>query len=164
MKHLPSGIAALLLGSTWVCGNSVAAQTNRKPAAAAAQRATATDPCTLVTQAEAETIMGEKLAHPTMRSGGCWFGESLAFSFVPLSPASSAEFEAIIKKDVDRLNAKMRKLGAKESTIDRVTDLDAPAFYVDPTLLVYRNQRVLSVFADRPRAIAAARKALERWK
>ena len=124
----------------------------------------AVDACTLLTRAEAEEILGTKLGHPEPRGNGCWFGNDFAVYFALMSPESPAEFEAAVKKDIDKLNERMRKTGAKETVIEPVKGLGVPALYAEPTLLLWRDRRVLTILADRPQAEKIAAKLLPRWK
>jgi hypothetical protein len=59
-----------------------------------------------------------------------------------------------------------RDVGAapKETAVEPVPEVGSPAYYVDPTLVVFKEGRVLSILAaDRKQAVAVAAKALPRF-
>jgi hypothetical protein len=134
------------------------------------------NPCDLLTQAEAEAILGQPTAAPTTGgSGECHYATKdgmvdLIVYLMPLQFRSKEEFHAFVVKDTERMNARIRKsmekTGAtvKETTVDPVPEVEAPAYYVDPSLLVLtKTGRVLNVVADgRAQAVAVAAKALGR--
>jgi hypothetical protein len=52
---------------------------------------------------------------------------------------------------------------ATETAVEPVPEAGAPAYYVDPSLLIFKDGRVLNVIAaDRRQAVAVAAKALVR--
>jgi hypothetical protein len=52
----------------------------------------------------------------------------------------------------------------KPTTVDPVPEVGQPAYYVDPTLVVLKGGRVLSIVAaDRKQATAVAAKAVPRF-
>jgi hypothetical protein len=134
------------------------------------------NPCDLLTQAEAEAIIGQTLAAPAPGgSGECHYATKdgmvdLIVFLMPLQFRSKEEFHAFVVKDTEEMNARvkksMEKMGAtvKETAVEPVAEVEAPAYYVDPSLLVLtRTGRVLNVTADgRAQAVAAAGKALGR--
>ena len=65
------------------------------------------------------------------------------------------------------MNARIKKsLGdaVKPTTVDPVPDVGDAAYYVDPTLVVLKNGRLLSIAAaDRKQAVAVAAKAEPRF-
>lgn len=131
------------------------------PVSAQAKRV---DACTLVTQTEIEEAVGKKAGAPQAKSNGCWYGEEVAVYFASMYPETPAAFKAAVKKDIDKLNERMRKNGFKETTIEQVDGLGVPALYTDPTLLLWRDGRVLAIMAPRPEAEKIAAKLLPRWK
>jgi hypothetical protein len=164
------GVAFLLLCACGGSGDSQSTPNRAQGTPKKARPVASIDICSLLTQSEAEEILGKKLQPPQRQSGGdCWYGSQpgnpdVILSFLPVYPRSRSDFDAFIAKEVADLNAKMKKLGAKESTIEPVRELSEPAYYVDPSLFVFRNNRVLGIFAERPQAIAIATKAIPRWK
>jgi hypothetical protein len=134
------------------------------------------NPCDLLTQAEAEAILGQQIAVPAAGgSGECHYAAKdgmvdLIVYLMPLQFSSKEEFHAFVVKDTEAMNARikksMEKTGAtvKETTVDPVPEVEAPAYYVDPSLLVLtKSGRVLNVVADgRAQAVAVAGKALGR--
>lgn len=134
------------------------------------------NPCDLLTQAEAEAILGQQIAAPTAGgSGECHYATKdgmvdLMVYLMPLQFGSKEEFHAFVVKDTEAMNARikksMEKTGAtvKETTVEPVPEIEAPAYYVDPSLLVLtKSGRVLNVVADgRVQAVGVAGKALGR--
>jgi hypothetical protein len=130
--------------------------------------------CSLLTKEEAEAILAKKLEPPQRQKGGdCWylreggndFGDvELILSVLPTSLRSEREFDQFIAEQVKDLNENMRKAGGTESTPQEVREVGAPAYYIDPSLFVFKEGRVLAIAADRPKAVAIAAKALPRFK
>jgi hypothetical protein len=161
----------VLIGSALVLtplfGNASYAQST--PARSKPPAAVPIDLCSFLTQKEAEEILGRKLQTPEKHGSACWYGTNpgapdVILSFIAVRPKSRGEFDAFIEKEVSKLNKRMKDLGAKKFVIEPVKELSDPAYYVDPSLLIYRNNRVLGIVADRPQAIAIAGKAIPRWK
>jgi hypothetical protein len=139
---------------------------------------TVANPCDLLTQAEAEVILGQPIAAPSPGgSGECHYATKdgmadLIVYLMPLQFSSKEEFHAFVVKDTDAMNARikksMEKTGAtvKETTVDPAPEVEAPAYYVDPSLLVLtKSGQVLNIVADgRPQAVAVAGKALGRLR
>ena len=134
------------------------------------------NPCDLLTQAEAEAIIGQPIAAPTTGgSGECHYATKdgmtdLIVYLMPLEFRSKEEFHAFVVDDTEKMNARikksMEKTGAtvKETAVEPVPEVEAPAYYVDPSLLVLtKTGRVLNVVADgRAQAVSVAAKALGR--
>jgi hypothetical protein len=137
-------------------------------------RATPPDLCSLLTEAEAEAILGAKLGPPQPQAGGdCWYvnegGTGIAdarviLSVLPVRLKSEAEFDAFVADQVKDMNAKMKKAGLPEYTIERVAEVGAPAYYLQLGLYVLQGERVLMIASGRPTAVAIAAKALPRFK
>jgi hypothetical protein len=135
------------------------------------------DACALLTQAEAEAILGEPIDPPTKGgSGECHYsarsgnGEILVYP-MQLAFKSKQEFHAFIVKDTEAMNARikksMEKTGAtvKETTVDPVPAVGDAAYFVDPTLIVLKGGQVLNIMAaDRAQAVAVAGKVLPRFE
>ena len=158
------------------CGdsrNDSATATAQPPARAAAQA----DLCALLTEAEAEAILGKPLAAPERQPGGdCWYpeqagsgGGEIMLSVLPVRFDSKEKFHAFLVEETKALNATTKKAmqgtGAtvKETVVEPVPEVDAPAYYADPSLFVLKGGQVLAIFADRPQAVQVAAKALPRF-
>ena len=166
MAKLQSILVASAFVVTSLCGSIADAQSTPKGRGGPV---VSIDLCTFLTQSEAEEILGKKLQPPERRGRDCWYGSQpgapdIIISFVAAYPRSRAEFDAFIADQVKTLNKKMKELGAKGFVSEPVKELSDPAYYVDPSLYVYRNNRVLGIFAERPQALKIAAKALPRWK
>ena len=157
--------SACVVTSLWAS----VAHAQSTPKGRPANQAASIDLCTFLSQSEAEEILGKKLQAPERRGSACWYGSQpgapdVILSFVAAYPRSRAEFDAFIADQVKNLNKKMKDLGAKSFVMEPVKELSDPAYYVDPSLYVYRNNRVLGIFAERPQALKIAARALPRWK
>ena len=154
------------------CGDSGA-----KPAARAQESArrpppAPVDTCGLLTQEEASAILGTPAAAPQGSGNSCTYtaqagrGE-IMLHMLPLSFDSQEEFHAFLVEDTERMNERLKKsLGdaAEPTTVDAAPEVGKPAYYVDPTLIVLKDGRVLSILAaDRKQAVAVAAKAEPRF-
>jgi hypothetical protein len=171
------GIAAGLLAAL-VCGDSprdaaAARQAEVQPKQVA--RATI-DACSLLTQAEAEAILGKSIVPPKKRgSSECHYetepgNGDIMIAVLPLGFKSKEEFHAFVVKDTEEMNARVKEnlkgTGAtpKETAVEPVPEVGLPAYYVDPSLVILKNGQVLSIVAaDRLQAVAVAAKALPRF-
>jgi hypothetical protein len=137
------------------------------------------DLCALLTEAEAEAIVGKPLAAPERQRGGdCWYPEQAGAGgggeiilHVLLERFDSKEkFHAFLLKEVKAADESMKKAmegtGAtiKETVVEPVPEVAAPAYYADPTLFVLKGGKVLAIAASRPQAVAVAAKALPRFQ
>ena len=136
------------------------------------------DLCALLTQAEAEAILGKPLASPEKQPGGdCWYperansgGGEIMLHVLPVRFDSEEEFHAFLVKEVEDTDARIKKAlektGAtvRETAVEPVPETGAPAYYADPGLFVLRGGQVLAIFAGKPQAVAVAAKALPRFK
>jgi hypothetical protein len=170
-------LAAGLLGA-FACGDS--------PREVAAARDTRVQPkqaghapidvCALLTQAEAEAILGKSIAPPQKRgSSECHYetepgNGDIMIAVLPLGFKSKEEFHAFMVKDTEEMNARVKEnlkgTGAtpKETAVEPVPEVGLPAYYVDPSLVILKNGQVLSIVAaDRLQAVAVAAKALPRF-
>ena len=161
----------VLIGSAFVIATAWGemAESQSTPNRPKASPPASIDLCSFLTQSEAEEILGKKLQPPELHGRDCWYGAQKQFpdvilSFIAVRPKSRSEFDAFIKEQVSDINKSMKELGAKKFEIEPVKELSDPAYYVDPSLFIYRNNRVLGIVADRTQAIAIARKAIPRWK
>jgi hypothetical protein len=164
----------------WACGDSrkesATGQMDTSPSKtiAAAQPA---DLCALLTEAEAEAILGKQLAPPERQSSGdCWYSEAsgsgpeIILHVLPVAFKSKEAFHAFLVKETKETNEKLKEAmgnaGAtiKGTTVEPVPEVGAPAYYADPTLFVLRGDRVLAIFAARPQAAAIGAKALPRFR
>jgi hypothetical protein len=169
------GIAAGLV-IVLACGDSPkdsATGTARPPARPAAQA----DLCALLTEAEAEAILGRPLAAPERQPGGdCWYpeqagsgGGEIMLHVLPVRFESKETFHAFLVKETKAADASLKKAmqgtGAtiKETVVEPVQEVEGPAYYAEPSLFVLKGGQVLAIFADRPQAVQVAAKALPRF-
>ena len=138
---------------------------------------TQADLCALLTEAEAEAIVGKPLAAPEPQpNGDCWYSEragggggDIMLHVFPHRFGSEEEFHAFLVKEVKAMDASMKKamekIGApfEETALEPVPEVKAPAYYADPSLFVLKGGRMLGIAASRPHAVAAAAKALPRF-
>jgi hypothetical protein len=131
------------------------------------------DLCALLTEAEAEAIVGKPLDPPRQQPGGdCRYGTAgsnvpdVTLSILPKPMASRSEFDKFIADQVNQINTRMRKAlpDYPEMKADEVKDLGQPAYYWNLGLVVLKGSRMLGIYTDREKAIAIARKALPRLK
>ncbi len=130
------------------------------------------DPCALVTEQEAEAILGRGLEPPRpqgnfdcwyLREGGNDFGDVEVITSVAVDVLRSpAEFDAQVAKGIHDLNASLKAAGGATSELERVNGVGDGAFYAAPSLFVLRNGRMISVVASKPIAVAFAGKAVPR--
>jgi hypothetical protein len=145
------------------------------PAPAMAQA----DLCALLTEAEAEAILGKPLAAPEPQPGGdCWYpekagagaGGEIILSVLPVRFDSKQKFHAFLVEENEATNARLKKAMARtgatitETTVEPVPEVADPAYYIDPSLFVLKGGKVLAIFGDRARAVQVAAKALSRFK
>jgi hypothetical protein len=138
---------------------------------------TQADLCALLTEAEAEAIVGKPLAAPESKpSGDCWYperagggGGEIMLHVFPYRFGSEEEFHAFLVKEVKAMDESMKKamekMGApfEETALEPVPEVKAPAYYADPSLFVLKGGRMLAIAASRPHAVAVAAKALPRF-
>lgn len=162
-KQRYAAAAGLVLALAWV-GTGVEH--------AASQQAV--DMCSLLTQEEAGAILGAPAAAPEKGSGSmCVYtpasgqGADIMIHMLPLTFGSEEEFHAFLVEDTEKMNARVKKqLGdaVKPTTVDPAPEVGKPAYYVDPTLVILKDGRVLSIVAaDRKHAVAVAAKAEPRF-
>lgn len=96
-----------------------------------------------------------------------WLRRAATAGLLPLTFGSEEEFHAFLVEDTDQMNARIKKdLGdaVKPTTVDPVPEVGKAAYYVDPTLVILKDGRVLSIVAaDRKQATAVAAKAVPRF-
>ena len=118
--------------------------------------------CGLLTQAEAEAILGKSPAAPEPQpSGSCSYSSGeIMIATLPREFGSAKEFAEFARAEVRRTNerAKMDVM-----SYEKVLLGDA-AFYDGFSVHILRGGRVLTIVADKSRALAVAEKALPRWK
>ena len=128
------------------------------------------NPCTLLTEEEAEATLGKELEPPQRRSD-CWYlrkagkdfsDVELVLGFVPRRLRTEGELDRFMAEQVKDLNENMRKAGGKAFTLQRVGEVGAPAYFLDVGLYVFKGEKVLMISADYPDAVAIAAKALPR--
>jgi hypothetical protein len=135
--------------------------------------------CALLTEAEAEGIVGKALAAPEPQRGGdCWYperpgagaGGEIILHLLLERFDTKEKFHAFILKEVQAADESMKKAveeaggTMKETAVEPVPEVEAPAYYADPTLFVLKGGKVLAIAAPRPQAVAVAAKALPRFK
>jgi hypothetical protein len=158
------------LAAVLACGDSGdgAAQAKR-PARAPV------DLCALLTPAEAEAILGTPVAAPQKASSQCTYAAQsgrgdIMLHQIPMEFGSKEEFHAFLVEDTKSTNERIKKgfegtgATAKETTVDPAPEVGSPAYYVDPSLVIFKEGRVLSIIAaDRKQAVAVAAKAVPRF-
>jgi hypothetical protein len=164
--RLPGMAAGLVVAL--ICGDSLA-----HPAAAQA------DLCALLTEPEAEAIVGKPLAAPERQAGGdCWYperagaggGGEIMLHVYPYRFDSKEKFHSFLVTEVKAADESMKKAveeaggSFKETVVEPVPELKDPAYYADPTLFVLKGGKVLGIVAPRPQAVAVAGKAVPRLK
>jgi hypothetical protein len=140
------------------------------------------DLCALLTEAEAEAIVGRPLAPPEAKRGGdCWYpvkagdigGGEIMLTVLPRQFGSKEKFHAFLVEENDRANANIKKAleragggaNVKESSVEPVSGLTEPAYFVEPSLFVLKGGKVLGIFApDQAKATQVAEKAVPRFK
>jgi hypothetical protein len=127
------------------------------------------DPCALLTQAEAEQIIGSKIGSPAKGgSGECHYGEAGSSAEIVVYPMmlgfrSKEEFHAFVVKDTEDMNAQ-RGPAATKVSVEPVSGVGDAAYYAEPSLLVLSHGRVLNIIAgDRDKAMKVAGKVLPRF-
>jgi len=161
------------------------------PAAPARRAMPPVDLCSLVTEAEAESIVGKSLAPPQKAvwesapaQGGedCWYlregGSDLGdveflLSFLAANPQSVKEFDDFVAEQVRTRNTprtrnmKKRRLQTMPFTAEPARGVGAPAYFMDPGLYVLTGNRILVIALSGEQiggeqGIAIARTALAR--
>ena len=146
------------------------------PAAPASQAYAPVDLCSLVTEAEAETILNKKLAAPQKQKGGdCWymreggsdFGDVefiLSIINAPVPVRTPQEFDTFVADQVKNMNDDLEDAGAKAAPykLERADGVGAPAYFIDPGLYVLKGNRILAVGLGGSKGVAIAKTALAR--
>ena len=157
----------------WLPGPSLAAPSVRSMPIGSATLPP--DLCSLITEQEAETILGRRLEPPQKQTNGdCWYLKEggkdfgavvLIISMLPVRMSSAQEFDRFMADQVNDLNESMKKVGAKGPPFEaeRTRELNAPAYFVDPGLYVLKGGRVLVIAIEQQQALAIAAKALPRF-
>jgi hypothetical protein len=138
------------------------------------------DLCSLLTEAEAEAIVGKALAAPErQQNGDCWYpeqagaggGGEIMLHVFPDRFTSKEQFHNFLVKEQQAADENMRKAVEQaggtftETSVDPVPDVGVPAYYAEPTLFLLQGGKVLAIVASsRPHAVAAAAKALPRFR
>jgi hypothetical protein len=156
---------ALLLLLAAGCGGSsgqVPADHPATPPPAARPTVTSAEAmCALLTQAEAEVILGKSPAAPEpLPNGSCSYSSGdVMIATLPKEFGSAKEFTDFAQGEVKRTNerARMDMMSYEE------VPLGDAAFYDGFSIHILRGRRVLTIVADKSRALAIAEKALPRW-
>lgn len=171
MMQLYAAAAGLALAIA--CGDAGADRAAATPASAVRPSAAPVDPCGLLTQAEAAAILGTPAGAPQKGSGStCTYAAQsgrgeIMLHLPPLTFGSKDEFHDFLVEDTEKTNERLKKsLGdaVKPGRVEPVPEVGEPAYYVDPTLIILKEGRVLSILAaDRKQAVAVAAKAVPRF-
>ena len=176
MTTLLQGIASGLLVAL-ACGDSAkdAAPAKRADAPKTPARAAGpADYCTLLTETEAEAIVGKALDPPQTKPGGdCWymkeggsdFGDvDLMLTVQSMGIRSKSQFTDMVAEQAEKMNAAVKEAGGQDGgfKVEPVQGVGDAAYYLDPSLLVLVGDRVLNIVAPRSQAVAVAAKALPR--
>jgi hypothetical protein len=172
MTMVRGWIGAAGLALVLACGDS--RQNNQAPAQESARgsRAAPVDACGLLTQEEASAILGSAAAPQQGRGSTCTYAAQsgrgeIMLHVLPMTFGSREEFHAFLVEDTEKMNARLQKsLGdaVKPTTVEPVPEVGTPAYFVDPTLVVFKDGRALSILAaDRKQAAAVAAKAEPRF-
>ena len=155
------------------CGDAGADRAATPPAGAVRSPSAPVDPCALLTQAEATALLGTPAGAPEKGSAStCTYAAQsgrgeIMLHLLPLTFGSKEEFHAFLVEDTEKMNERITKsLGdaVKPTRVEPVPEVGEPAYYVDPTLAVLKEGRVLSILAaDRKQAVAVAAKAVPRF-
>lgn len=157
---------ALLLLLATACGSSsdrVPADRPATPPPAARPSATSAEAmCALLTQAEAEAILGKSPAAPEPQpNGSCSFSSGeIMIATLPKEFGSAKEFTDFAQAEVKRTNERAKMDMMRYEAVP----LGDAAFYDGFSVHILRGRRVLTIVADKSRALAIAEKALPRWK
>ena len=156
----------LLVFFAVACGSSSDSDPADQPAipppAAPTTEASARAMCGLLTQAEAEAILGKSPAGPEPQSSGaCSYSSGeIMIATLPREFGSVKEFADFARAEVKRTNER-----AKMDVMSyQAVSLGDAAFYDGFSVHILRGGRVLTIVADKSRALAVAEKALPRWK
>ena len=176
MTTLLQGIAAGLLVAL-ACGDSAkdAPLTKRPDTPKTPVRAAGpADYCTLLTETEAEAIVGKALDPPQTKPGGaCWylkaggsdFGDvDLMLTVQSLGIRSKSQFADMVAEQAATMNGAVKEAGGQDGGFkaEPVQGVGDAAYYLDPSLLVLVGDRVLNIVAPQSQAVAVAVKALPR--
>ena len=160
MRALP--ILLLLAAACGGSSDAPADQAATPPAPPAAPRATsAAGMCALLTQAEAEEILGKAPAAPEPQpNGSCSYSTGeIMIAPLPKSFSSASEFREFAQSEVKRTNDR-----AKQAIMTyEPVDLGDAAFYDSFSLHILKGGQVLTIVAEKSRALRIAAKALPRW-
>jgi hypothetical protein len=144
------------------------------PAAPDGRGYTPVELCSLVTKAEAEGVLGKKLAEPKKQPGGdCWymreggsdFGDvEFILSIINAPVRSPQEFDTFVADQVKDMNDNLKNSGvaATPYKLERAEGVGAPAYFIDPGLYVLKGNRILAVGLGGSKGVEIAKIALAR--
>jgi hypothetical protein len=117
--------------------------------------------CALLTQAEAEAILGKSPAAPEPQANGsCSYSAGdIMIATLPRSFGSAGEFTEFAQSEVKRTN---ERAGQALMAYEPVAMGDA-AFYDSFSLHILKGAKVLTIVADKAKALLIAEKALPRF-
>ena len=130
--------------------------------------------CSLLTQAEAEAILGKSPAVPEPQpNGSCSYSSGeILIATLPKEFGSAKEFTDFAQAKVSLFEAFSYAQAEVKRTNERAkmdvmsfeaVALGDAAFYDGFSVHILRGRRVLTIVADKSRALAVAEKALPRW-
>ena len=174
--RLTSIVAIAILLVTGACSkDSSEAQAAASPPAASAKAYAPVDLCALVTQEEAESILGKKLETPKRQTNGdCWYlregttdfgGVEFILSILPVPVRSEKEFDELVATETARMNTNLQKAGvgaAANFAAEKAQGVGAPAYFIDPGLYVLKGSRILAVALGGDQGVAVAKLAVQR--
>ena len=117
--------------------------------------------CALLTQAEAEEILGKAPVVPSPQANGsCMYASGeLMIATLPKTFSSAGEFTEFAQSEVKRAN---ERAGQAIMTYDPVPLGDA-AFHDSFSLHILKGRKALTIVADKDKAMKVAEKALPRF-
>ena len=173
-RRILAGLMLVIACDKAASESAPAATAASAPAGPARRAMPAVDLCSLVTEAEAESILGKSLAPPQkQKSGDCWylreggsdFGDvEFILSLIGANPQSEKEFDDFVAEQVKDLNEAMKKggVGAVAFTAEPARGVGAPAYFIEPGVYVFTGNRILAVALGGEKGVAIAKTAVAR--
>jgi len=174
MMTLAAGIVMIMGCDKAASESAPVSGADATPSAPVRRGSPPVDLCSLVTEAEAEAILGKSLGAPQKQPGGdCWYlreggtdfgAVEFMLSILPVNMQSTRAFDAFIADQVKDINENLKKsgVGFAAFTAEPARDVGAPAYFIDPGLYVLKGNRVLAVGLGGSQGVAIAKTALAR--
>ena len=174
LKRIVVGLVLVMACDKGGSESAPAATAASAPTAPARRVLPAVDLCSLVTESEAESILGKRLEPPQkQKSGDCWYlreggsdfgAVEFILSLIGANPQSEKEFDDFVAEQVKDLNEAMKKggLAAVPFTAEPARGVGAPAYFIDPGVYVFTGNRILAVGLGGEKGIAIAKTAVAR--